>query len=218
MCSNEINVMITIKKIPGTALESETIQGSFYVGTVEQPNPGFNNMEIWKDITDYEGYYQISNFGRVKSLNRIALRKRNGIYHNYHVKGKILSNCVGIYGYYNVKLRKNRILKTHEIHRLVWDAFGNRNRNGHKLEIDHIDNNPKNSNINNLQLLTHRENLIKGIDKTKTSSKYIGVTWRKRQKSWEANIYINGESKYLGLYKNEIEASDAYKNELKNQK
>ena len=65
--------------------------------------------EIWKDIKGYEGIYQVSNLGRVKSL--------------HHNKEKILKNRLGANGYYSVALNKNGKIKYLGVHRLVAIAF-----------------------------------------------------------------------------------------------
>lgn len=110
-------------------------------------------MEEWKPIKNCETSYQISNYGRVKSLSRVAKNR----YSSFIRKEKILKSFINSKGYLFVDLMG----KTEAIHRLVWDYFGGRPRNGHKLQIDHIDGIKTNSHINNLQLLTNRENSIK---------------------------------------------------------
>ena len=70
-------------------------------------------MEIWKPVKDYEGYYEVSSFGRVKSIERIGLL-RNGIYPVIY-KGKILKISTDIHGYGFVSLCKNNIKKTIKI-------------------------------------------------------------------------------------------------------
>jgi len=73
-------------------------------------------MEVWKDIKDYEGYYQISNLGRVKSLNRLV-NNHSGFKKN--IKEKILKNSISKTGYYVVDLKINCIRKTFKVHRLI---------------------------------------------------------------------------------------------------
>ena len=84
------------------------------------------------------------------------------------------------------------------------------------LQIDHIDNNKQKDWIINLQLLTHRENTSKGYRNKKTSSRFTGVHWHKKDKKWEANIRINNIPKYLGSFNNEIEASNKYQKAFRN--
>ena len=69
-----------------------------------------------------------------------------------------------------------------------------------------------NNNINNLQLISNRENISKQKAKT---SKYTGVSWSKRKKKWISQITINRKTIKLGIFVNELEASEAYQNKLK---
>ena len=79
------------------------------------------NIEIWKDVENYEGLYQVSNLGRVRSLDR-DIYYQNGTFHS-HIKGKILVPCLNKYGYANVNLCKNGKRKNITVHRLVALAF-----------------------------------------------------------------------------------------------
>ena len=154
--------------------------------------------EIFKDIPNYEGMYQVSNLGRVKSL------KFN--------KEKILKLGLGGCGYLIVAFCKGK-QKTINVHQLVAIAFLNHKPNGNNgLIVDHKDNNPLNNRLENLQLISHRENLSK--DRKGCSSKYIGVCWSKKDNKWVSSISINGERKHLGLFKCELEASAEYQKEL----
>ena len=90
--------------------------------------------EIWKDIQNYEGSYQVSNYGRVKSLSRVDSRgnKRNE---------KILKLDKDRQGYKNVYLCKNGKRKFYQVHRLVANAFiPNPNNYPH---VNHKDENPR---------------------------------------------------------------------------
>ena len=99
-------------------------------------------MEIWKDINGYEGLYQISNFGRVKSLER----KHNWGGSIYNVSEKILKQTTILYC--RVGLTKNKKMKNWLVHRLVADAFVP-NPNKYPI-VMHKDDNPKNNNYTNL--------------------------------------------------------------------
>ena len=78
------------------------------------------NIEIWKDIENYEGLYQVSNLGRVRSLER-DVYYQNGTFH--HLKEKILVPNLDSKGYPFVQLYKNGKRKTIKTHRLVALAF-----------------------------------------------------------------------------------------------
>lgn len=100
--------------------------------------------EVWKDITDYEGLYQISNYGRVKSLGNNKERKE-----------KILKGGISN-GYCIVLLAINNIRKIYRVHRLVAIAFIENKEN--KLEVNHKDTNKLNNKIDNLEWKTSSEN------------------------------------------------------------
>ena len=159
--------------------------------------------EIWKDIPGYEGLYQVSSEGRVKSL------KRKGV-----GQDRILKPSDNGRGYYQSCLVKDKKIKTIQVHQLVAMAFLGHTICGMKVVVDHIDNNKSNNNLNNLQLISCRENLSK--DKKGGSSKYVGVTWHKPRNKWRSMIRINGKNKHLGLFTNELDARDAYQEALKN--
>jgi len=165
--------------------------------------------EVFKPIKGYEGLYEISNFGRVKSLARDIIRGQGGI---YKTKDRIRKVFFDGSGYYNVQLHKNSELINHRIHLLVWDHFGNGKRNGREIQVDHIDNNKQNNRIDNLQLLTNRENCVKYCRTKNRKNKYTGVSWSDRLGKWVAKAYLNGKQKHLGVFMDEHEASLAYKN------
>ena len=106
--------------------------------------------EIWKDIKDYEGLYQVSNLGNIKSL----LRKR--VDRNQILQEKILTKYIKNNGYEVVTLFKNNKEKKCLIHRLVAQAFI-KNPNNYK-EINHKDENKLNNNVNNLEYCTRKYN------------------------------------------------------------
>lgn len=163
--------------------------------------------EIWKDIVGYEGLYQVSNLGRVKSLSRKMSNGKG----TYISKEKILKGNQDRYGYLFVNLCKQSKRKIFRIHTLVAITFLNFNTKD-KLVVDHINNIRSDNRLENLQIITNRENCSK--DKKKGTSKYIGVSWQTKEKRWRAAIRINSKTKYLGLFEDEMEASKAYQREL----
>ena len=109
--------------------------------------------EIWKPIKSFEGLYEISNLGRVKSLKRIVKRNKN---HDMFVSEKIIKNMIANTGYYYVTLSLNN-KKTHlRIHRLVSEHFLYKVPN--KDFINHIDGNKLNNKVTNLEWCTISEN------------------------------------------------------------
>lgn len=166
-------------------------------------------QEIWKDIPSYEGFYQVSNLGNVKSLSRKVFRKYNSI---GFTKDRILKYSINMHGYACYKLSKLNNKKIFTAHQLVAMAFLNHTICGHKLVVDHMNDNKLDNRAENLQLITNRENAYR--TQGKYSSQYKGVSWYKRDKKWIAKIRINGKEKYLGSFENEHDAHLAYQNKL----
>ena len=110
--------------------------------------------EIWKDIQGYEGFYQISNLGNVKSLERVV-DKGNGILQ--HRKERIMNKRESIDGYYIAKLNVNKKSTSIAIHILVARHFID-NPNNYP-EVNHKDCNRKNNQVDNLEWCTHQQNV-----------------------------------------------------------
>ena len=108
-------------------------------------------MEIWRDIPRYEGLYQVSNFGRVKSLPK---RKGKGV--GYATSEKILRHSVNSRGYCNIVLCKNGKTETFALHRLVAENFIDNSLG--LPEVDHHDRDKTNNRANNLRWVTRSEN------------------------------------------------------------
>ena len=122
-----------------------------------------NSNEEWKDILGFEGIYQASNFGRVKSLERIDARGNRA-------KERILKAKL-VCGYYQVCLCKQSIKKTYLVHRLVWEAF-----NGQipeNMQINHINEIKSDNRLSNLNLMTAKENSNWGTRNERVSKKNI---------------------------------------------
>jgi len=164
-------------------------------------------IEKFKSIRGYEGVYEVSNHGRVKSL---ITEWRSGNNAARHKEETILKLSINIHGYSQIILRN----KSYRVHQLVWDTFGGKPRDGRRLQIDHIDNDKLNNGIDNLQLLTARQNTIKYYKTRKNSSKYIGVSWRDDSKKWRAGITIGGKKIWLGSFNSEVQARLAYQKRL----
>ena len=126
-------------------------------------------MEEWRDIEGYEGLYQVSNLGRVKSLNRF-IYKNNGTIQP--LKGKICAMCPDNNNYIKVSLCKNGKYALKLVHRLVAIAFIPNPEN--KPEIDHINTDRKDNRVENLRWCTHKEN----VNNPLTISKYNANTGR----------------------------------------
>lgn len=167
-------------------------------------------MEIYRDIDNYKDYYQISNFGNARSVDRV-IKHKNGKVFKY--KGKYLKAYIDSTGYPAVTLCVNQKTKSTRIHILVWDAFGDNARNEHILQVDHIDENKLNNKIDNLQLLTPRGNTTKYRATQKSTSPYLGVSFKKELGKWFASATLSqGKGVYLGIYVCEVDAYFAYRN------
>ena len=111
-------------------------------------------MEIWKDIKGYEGSYMVSNYGRVKSLEK-NIESHNHTRTQYRPE-KILKQYKNKWGYMRVYLTQNSIKKMYAVHRLVASAFIDNPNN--KPCVNHIDNDRSNNHLDNLEWCTYKEN------------------------------------------------------------
>ena len=110
--------------------------------------------EVFVDIQGYEGYYQVSNYGNVKSLDRVIKEKTGK---TQTLKGRILKPRINPGGYYHVGLGKNGTRATFAIHQLVARAFiPNPNK---KRTVNHINGDKLSNSVSNLEWSTYSENL-----------------------------------------------------------
>lgn len=119
-------------------------------------------IELWKDCLGLNGEYQASNLGNVRSLNRFVygcVESTNG----YPKKrpGVLLKGRVKSHGYRSVKIKK----KDKYVHRLVWEAHFGLIPDG--LDVNHKNGIRSDNRIENLELLTRKENVIHGINRRK---------------------------------------------------
>ena len=170
-------------------------------------------FEKWKDVVGYEGYYQISNFGRVKSLDRIETNK-NGVVRK--LKGSLKGTFTSNDGYVLVTLSKNCKNIAFCVHRLVAEAFIPNLNN--LDEVNHKDRNRKNNFLSNLVWCTSRENTHHARTRMMSSSKYVGVSYYSGtpKTPWVSRINIYGKTKFLGRFETEELAFEAYKLECEN--
>ena len=115
-------------------------------------------MEIWQNIAGYEGLYQVSNLGRIKSLDRYVhyrdTRKRL-------IKGEYKKGTINKKGYLKVTLYKDGKGNTREIQRIVAETFIDNPLN--KEQVNHIDGNKQNNKADNLEWCTPRENSLHAL-------------------------------------------------------
>ena len=127
--------------------------------------------EKWKDIENYEGYYQISSMGRVRSVGRYV-NSPNGV---RFARSREIKPTDNGNGYLIVGLRKCGKRKNYYIHRLVAQHFlANWNDN---FVVDHIDYNRKNNMADNLRVVTQLDNV-----------RHSSANMHKPHKSWKGNI------------------------------
>lgn len=119
-----------------------------------------SEIEIWKDIPEYENLYQVSNFGKVKSLNY----RRSG-------KERILKPSNDGKGYVIVDLYKNGEKKHFKVHQLVALAFIPNDNPIEKIEINHKDENKQNNHVDNLCWCSHIKNINYGTRNERVSEK-----------------------------------------------
>lgn len=168
--------------------------------------------EIWRPVVGFEGFYEVSNKGRIRSLPR-TFATRNG--RTFTARGGILKECVDSNGYPCVVLSKNSISGRKAIHRILMEAFVDNPEK--KPHIDHIDTNIKNYNLSNLRWVTPKENANNPITKKKNKTnphtpeaRKKRMETRKRNKSVSSPKEIhqytkNGE--YVRSYESLAEAS-----------
>lgn len=157
-------------------------------------------MEIWKDIQGYENMYQVSDLGRIRSLDRVNSLGQN-------IKGKIRKTRMDNRGYPIVRLSKEGKYKDLPIHRLVAIAFIPNPDN--KETVNHIDGDKINWSIGNLEWMTTEEN-TKHAFNTGLNDKRMKLSKEDIEYIRENYIYGDSEfgcgglSKKFGVYKSHI--------------
>jgi hypothetical protein len=120
--------------------------------------------EIWRDIPNYEGLYQASNLGRIRSLPREWEQKHySGINSHYNKESQIMKLCeYNKNGYLYISLTKNKKAKKHLVHRLIAETFLIRRNN--ENYINHLDCDKKNNKLDNLEWCTQSHNIQYAYD------------------------------------------------------
>lgn len=164
--------------------------------------------EIWKDIKGYEGLYQVSNLGNIRSLkfkNNIIEKER------IRVLRQQLRN-----GYLTINLTKNGKRKNYQIHRLVAQEFIS-NPNQYSI-VNHKDYKKTNNRVDNLEWCTQKYNVNYSICNMKNkvhvkNTETYGIYYREKHNNYEVNL----KKKYYGKFSNYNEAKkkrDEILNEL----
>jgi hypothetical protein len=151
------------------------------------------NQETWVDIKEYEGYYQVSNLGRVRSLDRDDVW--NGKVFHFR-KGKIRIGYAEKCGYVGIPLCKDGVSKTKRIHALMAKHFIPNPDPEFYRYVNHIDKDGSNNSLNNLEWCTNRFNTIHGdINKDSTHELLFVSKVDRRKSPYRACIRVNGKKK-----------------------
>lgn len=153
--------------------------------------------ESWKDLQGYEDRYAISNLGNIKNLKTNV----------------VLSPWLNSNGYKSVTLRREGKVSSLKVHQLVAINYLNHKPNGMNLVVDHINKDKLDNRVDNLRLVTQREN--SSNTKRISKSKYTGVSFDERAKKWFAYIRIDNKFKWLKSSKCELSCAVAYNLKLK---
>lgn len=170
-------------------------------------------IEIWKPVPGYEGYYEISNLGRVKSIDRCVSCKG----HPHHVREHIKSTTLTATGYPAVSLSKNRKVVQIPIHQILMGAFVPKPIEA--TEIDHINTIKTDNRFQNLRWVTHKENMNNSItiqhfkaDVNSEEQKQRRLYTRKLNGGRTAPITVyqyTKEGAFVALYSSTFEAQRA---------
>lgn len=125
--------------------------------------------EVWRDVKDYKGLYQVSNLGRVKSVKRYVKHYKGGV---KSISERILKLTNDSYGYLVIHLSKNGVGKMYKVHRLVAEAFIPNQDN--KPTVDHINTIKTDNRIENLRWATDTEQKKNELTKQHSSEAHKG--------------------------------------------
>lgn len=121
-------------------------------------------MEIWKSVKGFEGFYEVSNLGNVRTIPHYSNYKGKS---QRHIKGRIKKTCTDKYGYSFVSLYKGQKKKICKVHRLVAEAFIE-NKNNFP-QINHKDEQKTNNAVSNLEWCDSKYNNNYGTKKIRLS-------------------------------------------------
>lgn len=146
------------------------------------------NNEMWKDIKNYEGLYQVSNLGRVRSIDRIiTLKHKSGKLMNVLTKGKVIAATDNGHGYLITGLSKNNKRKNYYVHRLVAETFIENINN--KKEVNHKNGDKNNNNVENLEWVTPKENQIHSSKVLNTKYNLTGLNKSREKQKVKVDMF-----------------------------
>lgn len=114
---------------------------------------GSHMKEVWKPIIGYEGYYEVSNYGYVRTVTRFIT---NSGKHGMWYKSRLLKFNVDKDGYNTVALQRDGKVKRLKVHRLVLSTF---NKDESDMQVNHIDGDKANNCLDNLEWVTSSQNI-----------------------------------------------------------
>lgn len=159
-------------------------------------------MEEWREVKGYEGLYEVSNYGNVRSLDRTRVLDRGKWGKSTHTfRGKVLSQGNSKDGYKLVVLCDGKKGVTKAVHRLVAEAFLENPRCC--LEVNHIDEDKTNNKVENLEWCTHIENAKHG-----TRGQRIGIAHRANKSRCKKVFQYDKNGTLVGTYYGYREASE----------
>lgn len=161
--------------------------------------------EEWWDIPGYEGSYQASTHGRIRSVNRRVVRRDSKV---KHFTSRILTPRVGRNKTLYVVLSVQGLCLNHPVHRLIASTFLGPRPSA--SDIDHIDGDQANNAPNNLRYCSRSQNMQNQKPRTCGTSRFKGVNWDRSRHLWLARICNNGHQQNLGRFKSERQAAAAY--------
>lgn len=169
----------------------------------------------WKAVyyNGLETNVEVTKCGKVRKIKVDWYGKGKG---SYQIKiGEIDFNTLSLNnGYKQIKVQiKGLERKTIKLHQLVAAAFLHYKFQGIKLVVDHVDSNKQNNHLDNLRVISHRENVSK--EKLIKSGLPTGVYYNKLAKKYQSYIQINKKRIHLGYFNTIEDASNAYQNKLK---
>lgn len=150
-------------------------------------------MDVWKPIVGYEGLYEVSDSGQVRSLSKLCGRSKRD--------EKELKTFVNSFGYVKVNLFRNSCGKQFSVHRLVAEAFIPNPDN--LPQVNHKDGNKQNNTVENLEWCSVSENINHAIQVLNRKSRNQPVTLVKNgtqiyfDSKKEASLFLNCHGKYL---------------------
>ena len=148
----------------------------------------------------------------IKNILGVDFKYEDDKFYKLHKQTKKWSCCNDLKQRPNGYIQIHFNNKNYLLHRIIYKYFNDDwdITYSHNNQIDHININKLDNKIENLRIVNYSINNRNRNKQDNCSSKYIGVSWYKPNKKWRATIRIDGKIKYLGLFDNEEEASEAY--------